>query len=86
MDKFYHILKVIGFYFFIPFIMIGFEILLIYGLFYGNEMPLLIKLVLLFFVLVMALAIYGYIKMMYEKGLPKMRKTGPGRWVGDWED
>lgn len=86
MDKFYHILQVVGFYFFIPFLMIGFDALLIYALFNGNEIPLAITLVLLFFILVLTLGIYGYIKSMYRKGLPKMRRTGPGRWSGGWED
>lgn len=76
MDLYYHLLSIVGFYFFIPFLMIGFNLLLIYGAFYGNDLPLFVTGILWFFVFVLTLAIWGYFKML-QKGevMPKKKRV-----------
>lgn len=86
MESYYDLIKKVGFHFFIPFLMIGFNILLVYALFYGNEVPLGVSIVLVFFIIVMTLAIVGYLKMIKTKGTPKMKRVAPNRWTGDWEE
>ncbi len=86
MDMYYNIASIAGFYFFIPFLMIGFNALLIYAVFYGNEVPTFVTFLLCFFVFILTLAIWGYIKMMLSKGVPKMKKVSHGKWTADWED
>ncbi|WP_158976263.1 hypothetical protein [Cellulophaga sp. L1A9] len=86
MDKYYSMVKKAGFYFFIPFLMIGFDALLIYGLLNGNEVPIWVSLVLVFFIVVLTLAIVGYLKTTYAKGIPVMEQVAPNRWVGDWKE
>ena len=76
----------IGFYFFVPFLMIGFNLLLIYGIFFGNTVPFWVTLLLIFFVFMLTLATFGYLKMMFLKGEPKMKQVSPGKWTGDWEN
>ena len=75
----------IGFQFFIPFLMIGFNLLLIYGIFYGNEVPLFVTGLLIFFSVMLALGTLGYLKMIFTKGEPKMKRVGVNKWAGDWE-
>lgn len=86
MGNYYALISKIGFNFFVPFLMIGFDALLIYALFYGNEVPGWATALIVFFILVLSLAIVGYLKMIFTKGTPVMRRTGPGQWSGDWED
>lgn len=86
MERYYTLMSKIGFNFFIPFLMIGFDALLIYALFYGNEVPGWATAILVFFILVLSLSIWGYIKMILSKGIPVMRRTGPGSWSGDWKE
>ncbi|WP_282143349.1 hypothetical protein [Cellulophaga baltica] len=86
MDTYYSIVKKAGFYFFLPFLMIGFDALLIYGLINGNEVPIWVSLVLVFFIVVLTLAIVGYLKTTYAKGIPVMVQVAPNRWVGDWKE
>lgn len=86
MEGFYSLLSTVGFYFLIPFLMLGFTALLIYGIFYGNEVPWFITALLTFFALIMCLSTVGYLKMIFTKGKPKMKKVAPGRWTGDWKD
>ena len=76
----------IGFYFFIPFLMIGFNLLLIYGIFFGNTVPFWVTLLLIFFVFMLTLATFGYLKMMFLKGEPKLKQVGASKWVGDWKN
>lgn len=67
MDRYFSFLKGAGLYFFLPLIMIGFDALLIYALFYGNAVPLWVSLLLVFFIIMLTLAIMGYFKMMFSK-------------------
>lgn len=86
MERYYTLMSKVGFNFFVPFLMIGFDALLIYALFYGNEVPGWATAILIFFIIVLSLSIWGYIKMVLSKGTPVMRRTGPGSWSGDWEE
>lgn len=86
MDDYQALVSKIGFYFFIPFLMIGFDGLLVYAMFYGNKAPWFITALLVFFILVLTLSILGYIKMIIKKGEPKMKRAGANKWVGDWDD
>lgn len=86
MERYYALISKIGFNFFLPFLMIGFDALLIYALFYGNEVPGWATALLVFFIVVLSLSVWGYIKMIISKGTPVMRRTGTGRWSGDWEE
>ncbi len=86
MERYYTLMSRIGFNFFIPFLMIGFNALLIYALFYGNEVPGWATAILVFFILVLSLSIWGYIKMILSKGTAIMGRTGPGRWSGGWQE
>jgi len=80
------LISAIGFYFFIPFLMIGFNLLLIYGTFFGNTVPFWVTLLLLFFSVMLTLATFGYLKMMFLKGEPKLKQVGASKWVGDWKN
>ncbi|QXP61841.1 hypothetical protein [Olleya sp. HaHaR_3_96] len=62
MSGYLEVVKVVGLKFFLPLIMIGFDALLIYALFYGNEMPIFILGILVFFIFMLTLGIWGYIK------------------------
>lgn len=84
MDKYKQIVMKAGFYFFLPFIMIGFDVLLIYALFYGNEVPIFVTGILIFFIFVLTLAILGVGKMLIQKGLPTMTRVSGTRWTGGW--
>lgn len=86
MEGFYAIVSSVAFYFLIPVIMIGFDIMLVYAIFYGNKVPWFATALLVFFVLMLSLAIVGYLRMIFTKGKPTMRRVGPNRWEGDWED
>ncbi|PKH51639.1 hypothetical protein CXF68_13525 [Tenacibaculum sp. Bg11-29] len=81
MDNYKNLASLIGFYFFVPFLMIGFDSLLIYSIFYGNSVPFFVIILLLFFISILSLAIVGYIKMLLSEGMPKMKRAGPGKWV-----
>lgn len=86
MEKYFQLLQNIGVYFVLPVAMIGFEILLIYGLLFGNEAPLWGLIILLFFILMLGLAIVGYFALLIKKGSPKWTRTGVGAWSADWEE
>ncbi|MEO6820377.1 MAG: DUF3592 domain-containing protein [Ginsengibacter sp.] len=86
MDNYKALVSKISFYFFIPFLMIGFDCLLIYAIFYGNPAPWFVTALIVFFIVMLSLATWGYIKMIIKKGEPKMRRAGPNKWVGDWDD
>lgn len=53
--------------FFLPFVMIAFDALLIYSLLYGNRVSLPITAILVFFIFVLSLSIVGYIKHLFTK-------------------
>lgn len=76
----------IGFYFFIPFLMLGFSALLIYGAFYGNEIPKWVTAILIFFSVVLALAAFVYLKFMLTKGVPQTKPASTKKWLGNWEN
>ncbi|RYE00071.1 MAG: hypothetical protein EOP54_01565 [Sphingobacteriales bacterium] len=86
MERYYTLISKIGFNFFVPLLMISFDALLIYALFYGNDIPGWATAILVFFIIVLTLAVWGYIKMIFSKGTPVMRRTGPGQWSGDREE
>lgn len=86
MEGYYTLISKIGFMFFLPFLMIGFDALLIYALFYGNEVPVWISVFLVFFILVLTLGIWGYLKNIFSKGAPVMHRVGPNRWQGGWDN
>lgn len=67
MEGYKSLVAQIGFKFFIPLLMIGFNALLIYGIFYGNDVPVWVTLMLVFFVVMLTLGIVGYFKMMFAK-------------------
>lgn len=85
MKGFWKFLQNFGSVFFIPFVMICFDLLLIYGLFHKTQ-PLWVYVLLSFFILVLTLAIWGYIKMTIKKGSLKWEKRSDGSWTGDWEE
>lgn len=84
--KLKELLSKVGFNFLIPFLMIAFDALLIYALFYGNKVSLLGTIMLLFFIFMLTLAIVGYISKILNKGKPTLRHTGVGRWSGGWDN
>ncbi len=86
MEGYYDVASIAGFYFFIPFIMLVFNALLIYAVFYGNEVPTFVTFLLCIFVFMLTLATWGYIKMILSKGVPKMKKVGRGKWTAGWGD
>lgn len=69
MEGYFSIIKKAGIYFFLPFMLIGFDALLIYALFYGNEAPLIAVGLLVFFILILTLTIYIYLKILFTKGI-----------------
>ena len=65
--------------------MIGFEALLIYAFLYGNEVPTFASAILVFFIIVLGLSIWAYLKMtFFSKAKLKWEKTGTGSWSADW--
>lgn len=86
MSKYFKVVQVAGMGFFIPLVMIAFEALLIYALFYGNAAPGWVSALLLFFILGLGLGIWGYLKMLFSKGLPKWKQTSAMSWSADWND
>ena len=86
MEGYKTVVSKIGFVFFIPFLMIGFNALLMYGIFFGNSVPGFVTALLVFFSLALTLATWGYFKTIIVKGEPTMRRVGHNRWVGDWEE
>ncbi len=79
MDYYLRVVKYIGVYFFIPLVMILFDCLLIYAFFYGNEVPLFATGLLVFFILILTLGIWGYIKMILTHDMVWIQ-TGPRSW------
>lgn len=71
MQAYFNFVRKAGFYVFIPFIMIGFNALLIYGIFYGHKVPAWVTVLLVFFVFGLTLATLGYFKIIFAKDLPK---------------
>jgi hypothetical protein len=87
MDKFYHFVRIAGMNFFAPFLMIAFDVLLIYAFFYGDTSGgWFIKPLLIVFILGVTFGIWGYITIIRQKGAPKFKQISPTQWVGDWED
>lgn len=87
MKSYYKAVQVIGTKVFIPAMMIAFEGLLIYALFYGNDGPAITKVILVFFIVMLSLGIVGYIKQFYfSKGKMVWVKNGAGSWSGYWDD
>ncbi len=85
MAGFWRICQRFGTMFFIPFIMIAFDALLIYALFYKKQ-PFWVEMLLGFFILVLTLGCWGYIKSVIEKGQPKWKRTSETSWAADWEE
>ncbi|WP_458627699.1 hypothetical protein [Winogradskyella sp. PC D3.3] len=75
----------VGLYFFIPFLMIGFNVLLIYGIFFGNTVPSWVTLLLVFFSVMLGLGTLGYFKMMFSNEEPKMKTIVSTKWHSDWK-
>ena len=73
MSSYYDILRKAATYFFIPLIMIGFNIMLIYALFDGKNDGVFVSLILIFFILVLTLSIVGYFKMLITKEESKIK-------------
>lgn len=87
MRPYYKAAQIIGMKVFIPAMMIAFEGLLIYALFYGNDGPPITKVILVFFTVMLGLTIVGYIKQFYfSKGKMVWVKNGVGSWSGYWDD
>jgi len=70
----------IGFYFFIPFLIIGFDLLLIYSIFHGNSVPYFVTYIVYFFISVLTLGVAIYIKILSSKGMPKMKRISTKKW------
>jgi hypothetical protein len=85
MEGYKTLIAKIGFNFFIPFLMIGFDALLVYGIFYGNDVPVWVTIMLMFFVFMLTLGIMGYLKMIFTKEAPKKKSNSSKRKVGTWE-
>lgn len=86
MSKYFKILQKVGMGFFVPLVMIAFEALLIYALFYGNEVPKWVSALLIFFIVMLGLGIWGYLKMIFSKGMPKWKRTSDTSWSADWDE
>lgn len=87
MTSFFKLVRNLGTYFFIPFLMISFEALLVFALLKGNDVATGVKMVLLFFILVLGLGIWAYIKMIFfSKAKLKWEQTGAGSWSASWVD
>lgn len=84
MDNFWRFIQWFGFTIFLPSLMVGFDLLLIYGLFYGNPVPKWVSAILLFFIVILALGILGYIKMIFTKGTPTTKSVSPVKWTSNW--
>ncbi|MDH6599760.1 hypothetical protein M2306_000454 [Myroides gitamensis] len=82
MEYYLNVIKYIGLTFFIPIVMVLFDGLLIYALFYGNEVPLFVSGILVFFILMLTLGIWGYIKMIRTHDMV-WKKTGPTSWAAN---
>lgn len=80
MTSYKDLIAKVGLYFFIPFLMIGFNLLLIYGIFYGNTVPAWVTLMLVFFSVMLTLGTLGYFKMMFSANEPKTEKIGIKKW------
>lgn len=65
--------------------MIGFNALLIYGIFYGNDVPVWVTIMLMFFVFMLTLGVMGYLKMIFTKDTPKKKHSGSQKTIGSWE-
>lgn len=74
MDKYWNGTRKFGFYVFIPFILIGIESLLIFGLFNGNYIPFSTGAVLTFFIILVGYGIWKYYKTIISNGLPDIKK------------
>lgn len=73
------VVQYLGLTFLIPLLMILFDGLLVYALFYGNEVPWFVSGIIVFFILMLTLGIWGYIKMIRTNDMV-WKKTGPGSW------
>ncbi|MCL5246818.1 hypothetical protein M4I21_13415 [Cellulophaga sp. 20_2_10] len=78
--------KELAFKIIVPALLIGFNLMLIYGIFFGNPVPRFITAILVFFVIGLALGTWGYFRMISVKGMPKMEKVGPNKWVSKWDN
>lgn len=81
MQRYNRVIKFVGLCIIIPAIMIFFEGLLIYALFYGNKVPWYVSLILVLFILILMFGIWGYIKMIMSNDI-KWVRTGRGSWSG----
>lgn len=79
MTYYIKVVQYLGLNFFVPLLMILFDGLLIYALFYGNEVPWFVSGILVFFILMLTAGIWGYIKMIRTSDMV-WEKTGPGQW------
>ncbi|MGG5507367.1 MULTISPECIES: hypothetical protein [unclassified Myroides] len=79
MDYYLKVVKTVAVNFFIPLVMILFDALLIYAFFYGNEIPLFATGLLVFFIVILTLGIWGYIKMILTHDMV-WTKTGSSSW------
>ena len=68
MKGYYAFLKKTGLYFFLPFIMIGFLSLLVYALFYGNNLNTIVYIFIIFFSIVLILGTLAYFKFLFNGG------------------
>lgn len=82
MEGYKSLVAQIGFKFFIPFLMIGFNALLIYGIFYGNDVPAWVTLMLVFFVVMLTLGTLGYFKMMFGKETSENESVNSNKRLG----
>lgn len=73
------VVQYLGLTFLIPLIMILFDGLLVYALFYGNKVPWFVSGLIVFFIFMLTLGIWGYIKMIRTSDMV-WEKTGPGSW------
>lgn len=82
MSYYKKVVQYLGLTFLIPLIMILFDGLLVYALFYGNKVPWFVSGLIVFFILMLTLGIWGYIKMIRTSDMV-WEKTGPGSWAAN---
>ncbi|WP_163355012.1 hypothetical protein [Dysgonomonas sp. 25] len=85
MDNYWAFVQKIGMSVLLPLIMIAFDALLVYAAFFTPQSPVIIG-VILFFILILTLAIMGYMKMLLKKGLPKWKQKTATSWSADWDE
>ncbi|EHO15117.1 DUF3592 domain-containing protein [Myroides odoratimimus] len=78
MDRYKEIGAFLGLAIVLPLIMILFDGAMIWALFDGKDKPLWVNIILVFFSLVLTLAIWGYLKNIYGDGLKNMGMNRKG--------